>query len=152
MKPPSQRVRGFTLVELLVVIAIIVVLVALLLPALSAAKARVKRIGCINNAKQVNLAVLLYAHDNAETLPDTYTNHPTVYWFKEQVKSYAGLSGTSSPADTVFLCPAEYASPTFSMPGERPFFDFNCYTLNNRLHGKKTSSVPHPSRTALVTD
>ena len=38
------------------------------------------------------------------------------------------------------------------MPGERPFFDFNCYTLNNRLHGKKTSSVPHPSRTALVTD
>src|SRR5215469_3566949 len=150
MKPLSQRVRGFTLLELLVVVAIIFILMALLLPALSGAKDRAKRIGCVNNLKQVNLAVLLYSHDNAETFPRNYSNRPIVYYYKELVKSYVGLSGASSPADTVFLCPAEHATPTFPTPSENEFFDYSCYTFNTRVHGEKTGSVLHSSRTALV--
>ena len=51
------RRRGFTLIELLVVIAIIAVLIALLLPAVQAAREAARRAQCINNMKQLGLAI-----------------------------------------------------------------------------------------------
>jgi prepilin-type N-terminal cleavage/methylation domain-containing protein/prepilin-type processing-associated H-X9-DG protein len=65
---PGSPVRGFTLIELLVVIAIIAVLSSLLLPALGKAKARGQSAFCLNNSRQLNLAWLLYAHDNNDLL------------------------------------------------------------------------------------
>ena len=67
--PAKSSPRGFTLIELLVVIAIIAILAALLLPALTAAKSKAKRIGCVNNLRQMGVGSAVYAADSTDILP-----------------------------------------------------------------------------------
>jgi prepilin-type N-terminal cleavage/methylation domain-containing protein/prepilin-type processing-associated H-X9-DG protein len=87
-----QGKAAFTLIELLVVIAIIAILAALLLPALSAAKARAKKIACLSNVKQFGLAFQLYAGDNGDrVLPNM--DGPNALLGQTWVTGWEGMPG-----------------------------------------------------------
>jgi prepilin-type N-terminal cleavage/methylation domain-containing protein/prepilin-type processing-associated H-X9-DG protein len=69
MRKSSFR-RGFTLIELLVVIAIIAILAAILFPVFAKAREKARQSSCLNNQRQIAVAILMWAQDHDEMLPD----------------------------------------------------------------------------------
>jgi prepilin-type N-terminal cleavage/methylation domain-containing protein len=91
-RPGGFSRRGFTLIELLVVIAIIAILAALLLPALARAKSKAQNVYCMNNTKQLMLAMTIYTSDYTDFFPPNYDDgNTTPYW--NWVGGQAGVGG-----------------------------------------------------------
>ena len=112
----ARSQRGFTLVELLVVIAIIGVLVALLLPAIQAAREAARRTQCINNLKQVGLAM--------QNFHDTYDKVPPARWFNGSL-TWASL-----------LLPFMEANTTYDL------FDFEVSYYDRMQISARTAIIP----------
>ena len=123
------RRRAFTLIELLVVIAIIAVLIALLLPAVQAAREAARRAHCVNNMKQIGLAVHNY-HDQVGALPGAYLVYNVTSFSAlsmmlpqmEQTPLYNALNFSLAYSDptnntvlmsdvNTFICPSDLPNP-----------------------------------------
>lgn len=92
--------KGFTLIELLVVIAIIAILAAILFPVFARAREKARQTSCLNNVKQLNLAMQMYAQDYDENITFAWYDAPdnTVWWAK--LEPYA-------KNEQIMVCPSK---------------------------------------------
>jgi prepilin-type N-terminal cleavage/methylation domain-containing protein/prepilin-type processing-associated H-X9-DG protein len=145
MNRRKHATSAFTLIELLVVIAIIAILAALLLPVLGKARDKARAMYCMNNNKQLMLAVHVYAEDNSDILPpngdDDDDGDSEVYWFNGNM---ADKSQNCDPSNinnpnwnmlapyckdrTVYRCPADKSVANF--PGGTTLPRIRSYSMN----------------------
>jgi prepilin-type N-terminal cleavage/methylation domain-containing protein len=97
--PARARRHAFTLIELLVVIAIIAILAAMLLPALAKAKQKAKQTACVNNERQIGIALTMYA-DDFKQYPQCYDPAKGIYVWQPRLLSLMGNNRNA------FCCPA----------------------------------------------
>ncbi|HSI37171.1 MAG: prepilin-type N-terminal cleavage/methylation domain-containing protein [Phycisphaerae bacterium] len=140
-----MRRRGFTLVELLVVIGIIALLISILLPSLNKARENANRVACLSNLKQIGMAYMMYTDDNKGWLPKTPKTGAGQYedaiWWQaarradignQGIGKYLGLSESNTK---VLVCPSDEVEHRPS--GLYPY----SYSINYQLHGNGPKAV-----------
>ncbi|MGP8200707.1 MAG: type II secretion system protein [Limisphaerales bacterium] len=109
---------GFTLVELMVVIAMTLILTALLLPALSGAKEKARRAVCKNNLHQLYVAFDMYAANNSDVLPSAADNDYQYHSIRLSDQTFTNLVQTyTGGSSNIFYCPnLDFGGASLGLP------------------------------------
>ncbi len=139
----KKQNSGFTLMELLVVIAVIAILASMLLPSLARAKGKANQIKCLNNVRQLHVGLQMYVDDHDDSFPPRISGREN--WLTSLKPYYVSYS--------VVKCPSDGFSSNhgFLING---FNDFFATRLSKEVFekwkwsiGMKMAFIPEPSNT-----
>ncbi|MHB9132863.1 MAG: type II secretion system protein [Armatimonadota bacterium] len=125
------REQGFTLIELLVVIAIIAIIAAILFPVFAKAREKARQTTCINNQRQVGVAISMYVQDNDET----FFSDPVSQSWANALKAYNEAS--------IYDC----STKTGKGSNDKPEYGFN-----SALYGVALGDISAPVATPMTAD
>jgi prepilin-type processing-associated H-X9-DG protein len=164
----TKRLRAFTVVELMVVVAVVVILAGLLLPALARSKAAGQNAECTSNLRQLGIATELYWGDyNQQCFTYIFgqTNYGEIWWFgwigpgAEETRAFDLSSGALFPylnGSDVRICPAlNYSLAQFKLKADGIVFSYGYNRYLSTPPGKpiiKAAFLHQPSQTALYAD
>jgi prepilin-type N-terminal cleavage/methylation domain-containing protein/prepilin-type processing-associated H-X9-DG protein len=147
--------KGFTLIELLVVIAIIAILAAILFPVFARARAKAQQTQCLNNAKQLGLAFLMYATDYDDKFATMFIGLPSGQYIGPMGVGTYPINGTTNVNNAsagnlypyvknaqIFICPTDPNGIAKQLS----------YSCNDYLSGYAQSLVPNPPNMFVLVD
>ncbi|HZT42476.1 MAG TPA: type II secretion system protein [Chthonomonadaceae bacterium] len=130
--------RGFTLIEILIVLSILTILAGLLFPACAAVRERARQSICLSNERQLSLALLQYAQDYDENLPSG-----TIGWYGQ---GWAGQTYPLVKHVRVYGCPND---DNKGENAQKELWTIS-YALNCNTHGVSQAAFNAPTLTVLL--
>ena len=151
MRRLTSKFNGFTLIEVLVVIAIIAILTAILFPVFSKAREKGRQGACMSNMKQIGLAVLQYTQDYDEMEPGYIVGTSPIVGWRTILNTYV-------KSQNVFLCPSNtYNNKTVdwdTAPGWYRSYAVNPVIMpdltDNPSWGVSLAKLQQPTQTFIV--